>query len=189
MRKLHRLQRAWLSWLLFREDRRGVSAVEFALLAPVCILAYFGTAELSEAMMTQRRTSHASSAIGDLATQYATLKTTDVSNIFAAASIIMQPFSTTPLQMRMTSITLQANGKATVDWSQPWGAGMTGYSAGTVMTTIPTGLLVNAGDNIVMSEAKYAYTSPAAYVIRNGLSFSNTFYLRPRSGAMIPCCS
>jgi Flp pilus assembly protein TadG len=172
----------------FRRDRRGVSAVEFALIAPMIIAGYFGMSELSSAMMVQRRTSHAASALGDLTTQYQTLTLSNVTDIFAAASIVMQPFSTTPLQLRLTSVTLQSNGKATVDWSQvSSGSTLTAYTKTSTMTGLPTGLLVNTGDNIVMSESRYAYTSPVTYMLPSGFNFSDTFYLSPRYGSTIAC--
>ncbi len=40
----------------FRRDQRGVSAVEFAFIAPVLILFYFGLAEYTQALMAQRKT-------------------------------------------------------------------------------------------------------------------------------------
>ena len=178
-----RLHRAWQA---FRRDRRGVSAVEFALIVPVICAGYFGMSELSSAMMVSRRTSHAASALGDLTAQYQTLTLSNVNDIFSAASIVMQPFTTTTLQLRLTSITLQSNGKATVDWSQAQG-GMTAYTKAAVISSLPTGLLVNTGDSVVMSESKYAYTSPVTYLLPSGYSFSDSFYLSPRYGTTIAC--
>jgi hypothetical protein len=45
---------------------------------------------------------------------------------------------------------------------------------------VPTGLIAAAGDSVVLSEAQYTYTAVARYVIKNGLTFSDKFYLRPR---------
>jgi Flp pilus assembly protein TadG len=39
----------------WRRDRRGVSAVEFAFIAPVLILFYFGVAELCSALLAWSR--------------------------------------------------------------------------------------------------------------------------------------
>ena len=50
-------------------DRRGVSAVEFALVAPILVLLYFGLVELSQAATADRRLAHATSAVGDLVAQ------------------------------------------------------------------------------------------------------------------------
>jgi Flp pilus assembly protein TadG len=49
-------------------DVRGVSAVEFALIAPVMILFYAGMVDLCQGYMALKRTSHAS-AVADLASQ------------------------------------------------------------------------------------------------------------------------
>ncbi len=177
--------RLLLGWNAFRRDRRGVSALEFALIAPVMITAYFGVSELSTAMMTQRRVSHSASALGDLTAQAQSVTSANVDDILAAAAKMMEPMSTTPLKLRLTSITQQSNGKATVDWSVP-SVNQTGYAKGTTMSP-PPGLLVNTGDSIIMSEAAYTWISPVGYIIPNGIPFSDTFYLRPRYGAPIPC--
>ena len=47
----------------FARDRRGVSAIEFAFIAPVLIMIYFSVAELCEAMLAQRKVAHAASAV------------------------------------------------------------------------------------------------------------------------------
>lgn len=179
-----RLKQAWLA---FRLDRRGVSAIEFAIIAPVVIIAYFGMSELSLALMSQRRVSHASSALGDLTSQFKTLQMSDVNNIFAASSLIMQPFSTTTLQLRLTSITLQSNGKATVDWSEAQGTGLTKYPIGTVITDPTVTSLLTQSSSIILSEAKYTFTSPVQYALPASLPFSETFYLTPRYGSTITC--
>ncbi len=170
----------------FRRDRRGTSAIEFAILLPVIVAGYFGMSELDLALMTQQRTSHAASALGDLTAQYQTLTLSNVTDIFNAASIVMQPFPTTTLQLRLTSVTLQSSGKATVDWSQAQG-GLTPYSKGATMAGLPAGLLVNTGDSIVMSEADDVFTSPVVYLLPSGYTFNDIFYLRPRYGTTIAC--
>ena len=120
----------------FGVDRRGVSALEFALIAPILILTYFGVGELCEAMMAQRRTAHAASAIGDLTAQASSVATSDVSDIFAAATDILTPFPTTPLKMRLTSVTGNASAVPKVDWSCTQG-GMTKNTPGTTYTGLP----------------------------------------------------
>jgi Flp pilus assembly protein TadG len=168
----------------FGLDARGVSALEFALISPVLILIYFGVGELCEAMMAQRRAAHAASAIGDLATQSQSLAASDVSDIFAAASTILSPFSTAPLKLRMTSVTLNSSLVAKVDWSCQQG-GLTAYTAGATYTGLPSGLLSTAGDSIVVAESNYNWASPAKYVLPNGLNFNEIFYLKPRKSAQV----
>ena len=98
-------------------DRRGVSAVEFALIAPAMIAFYFGLAEITQALLAERRAGHAASAIGDLVAQSSTISNTEISDIFQIATTIMQPYPTNTLQMRVTSVKANAAGATTVAWS------------------------------------------------------------------------
>jgi len=176
----------------FARDRRGVAAVEFAMIAPVMILGYVGTSELSTAMMTSRRISHSTSAIGDLLSQQQTTTKASVTDMLAAGAIIMQPFSTTPMGLRLTSITLQSSGtnsgKTTVDWSDANGSGLTALTKGTVISNATvTKLVTTANPSIVMADGVYAFTSPVPYFLPHGVAFSETFYLSPRYGSTITC--
>jgi len=193
-------------------DARGVSAIEFALIAPVLILLYCGMAELSSALMAARKTDHAISTVGDLVAQTPatpalptpTINPSLMANNFQAAVDIMAPYpstsgsSSTPiLLLRATSLVMQADNSIQAIWScTPSGQnGLTPMAKNTVVVpktgaTTPGGvtissLLTNPGDSVIMSEGQYAFTSPVSYFIPNALNFSNTFYLKPRQGASI----
>ncbi len=185
-RLLHRLRG-------FGREVRGIAAVEFALLAPLMFLLYFGMIELCEAMMADRRTNHAVSTIGDLVAQsIQPMHTNNYADAFAAANTILAPFPTAPLQLRVTSVTAgpAPNLAPTVDWSEvPSGqTGLTPLKTGSVVT-LPPNLLVNPGDNVVMAEGHYTYTSPIGFVVKGLLNFTPTYYLRPRTGSMVGDCN
>jgi Flp pilus assembly protein TadG len=163
----------------FRRDQRGVSAVEFALIAPFLILVYFGLAELAQGMMAHRRVSHATSAVGDLVAQSESLNNAQKDDIFAAASNIVSPFPTAPLKLRITSITGNASGNPRVDWSDG-SVGLAAYARCDAVPNFPAGLITAAGENVIMAEAAYTYTSPVSQVLPNGLTFNERFFLRPR---------
>jgi hypothetical protein len=192
--RLRAVARRWA--LGFGEDRRGIAALEFALLAPILIVLYFGMAELVQAMIVQRRVSHAASAVGDLVAQYETLSNDEKDDVFTAASNILSPFDTSKLELRVTSISGDAQGKPRVDWSDGKGA-LGAYKHCDSVPGFPTGLITAKGDNVVMAEASYKYTSPVADVLPNALNFSERFYLRPRKVAKVaragentdPCAS
>lgn len=169
----------------FWRDRRGVSAIEFALIAPVLIFMYMGLAELTQAMTAQRRASHVASTIGDLVTQEDSVSAATVDDMLNAGATIMQPYSATPLKIRMTSITADSNGVAKVDWSRSKG-GLAQYTKGATFTGLPTGLIA-AGENILFAESQYAYTSPVTTVLKNPFSFSEKFYLKARKGSKVAC--
>lgn len=160
-----------------RRDKRGVSAVEFALIAPAMIASYFGMAEISQALLAERKAAHVASAVGDLVAQSSSVSSTDLTEIFGIASTIMSPYSTASLKMRVSSVTTDAGGIAKVDWSS--GSGLTALTAGSTVTGIPTGVMSN-GQSVVMSEVTYTYDSPVDVVMPNAVTFTRKFYLRPR---------
>lgn len=160
----------------FRRDDRGVSAVEFALIAPVMITFYFGMVETTQALLADRRAGHVASAVGDLVAQSKAVSSADLTDIFAIGNTIMSPYSTTTLKMRVSSVTVNSSGVAKVDWSS--GQGMTALAAASTVT-LPSGVASN-GQSIIMSEVSYDYDSPIDYFMPNGLTFTRKFYLRPR---------
>jgi Flp pilus assembly protein TadG len=170
-------------WTRFRRDRRGAAAVEFALIAPAMVLLYCGLVELCQGVIAERKANHVASAIGDLVTQTDTVSTSDLSDIFSVGNTVMQPFPTSTLQMRLTSITVDTNGTPKVVWSRSSGS-MAAYSVGTTLT-VP--LTLNPGDNVLMSESQYRYTSVLGYVLPNALNYTEKYYLRPRRSDSVTC--
>lgn len=177
MRALRRIR-------LFAAARDGVSAIEFALIAPLMILMYFGIAEFTEAYMAQKRAGHVASVIADLTSQENALTQDMVDDIFAAGEHIMDPFPSTALTQRITSIERRANGTTAVQWSRARGTGALGSTAS---IPIPAGVL-DAGETIIVAEVVYGYRSTAAELLPNQVNFSSRYYLRPRLTTRITCC-
>lgn len=164
----------------FWRDRRGVSAVEFALIAPLLILMYCGMAELSLAMMAQRRLSNIASAIGDLVAQNAQTGPSRTADIFRIGDTIMTPFTTATLKMCLASVVSDATGKDTVAWSQTSASGMANCPAqNAVVTDVPSGVL-SANQTVILARASYTYAPTIKLVFPGGVTFNRTYYLRPR---------
>lgn len=69
-------------------DRAGVSAVEFALVAPVMIVIFIGTIELPRAYATKQRLVRATRSMADLISRGSLTSVTDV---YAAGRAVMYP--------------------------------------------------------------------------------------------------
>ena len=165
-------------------DERGISAVEFALLAPVVIAFYLGMSEFCQGYMAQKRMGHASAMVADLVAQEELVDTATLDDIFDIGGLIMKPFSTATLKQRVTSVTRTGN-QTKVDWSR--GDGMTALVKGAVVT-MPADLLAD-GQSVIMSEATYDYDSPADYLMPGLTRFSHAYYLRPRTTDKTLCPS
>ncbi|WP_454758854.1 TadE/TadG family type IV pilus assembly protein [Caulobacter segnis] len=165
----------------FWRSRDGASAVEFALIAPVLITMYCGMAELTQAMMAQRRLSNIASAVGDLVAQGSQTGPLKMADVFKVGDTIMAPFPVTgALKMCVASVTSDANGKDTVAWSKPSASGMTNCpAAGSVVTDVPVAVLP-ANQSVILSRVSYTYTPAIKFVLSGGLTFNRTYYLRPR---------
>ncbi len=171
------MTRTWLSLRRFARDTRGVSAVEFALIAPLLIAFYFGMAETTQAMMAKRKASHVASTIGDLVAQDQTLTNAELTDLWTLGNAVMSPFPVTTLKMRVTSVTADAAGVVKVDWSE--NKSWTDVANGSTWTGIPAGLIA-ANQSLVIAQMTYAYDSPVKKYVPDTLNFTETYYLRPR---------
>jgi Flp pilus assembly protein TadG len=164
-------------------DRRGVSAVEFALVAPVLVIFYFGLAEFCQGYMAEKRMGHVTAMVADLTAQEDEVTPSQISDFFAIGALIMKPYSAGPLKLRVSSVTKDANGVAKVDWSQ--GSGMTALEPGATVT-VPADM-IGANESLVVSEATYDYDSPVDYLMAPITQFSHVYYLRPRTTETTEC--
>lgn len=157
-------------------DEEGISAVEFALIAPVLVVLYLGCVELSLMMRADRTVTSTSAALGDLTARLSVVTDDDLKDIFAGTQIMMANVDMSKAKIRLTSISDDGNGNTTVDWSE-------GYHI-TPLTedapvTVPSGI-ISSGGSIIMSEVEYTYESKIAFFFSTDMQIKDKFYLRPR---------
>lgn len=163
-------------------DERGVSAIEFAMIAPVLIAFYMGMTEFCQGFMAQKRMGHVSAAVADLIAQEETVPAATIDDIFDIGGLIMKPFPTTTLHQRVSSVT-RTGGVDMVDWSR--GDGMEARAEGSTMT-LPADL-VEEGQSVIVAEVTYDYDSAADYLMPGLTRFAHTYYLRPRTVDRTDC--
>ena len=98
-------------------DERGVSAVEFAMLLPLMLSLYLGAVEVSQGIGADRKVTLTARTVADLVSQVTSVSNNDMTNSLNAASSVMTPFSSTNLKVVVSSVKIDAQGKATIDWS------------------------------------------------------------------------
>jgi len=165
-------------------DRRGVAAVEFALLLPIILLLYFGVVELTQGVMTEQRASHAASTIGDLTAQSTTVTQAELTQVMSMGDTIMYPYPTTTLEMRVSSLVADSHGVVTVAWSEA--QGMSALAKGSTVSGLPANV-VNAGESVIMAESQYTYTSVFGQIMPSPVVFNEKYYLRPRGSTTVTC--
>ena len=157
-------------------DERGVSAVEFAMLLPLMLTLYLGSVEVSQGIGADRKLTLTARTICDLVSQVSSIGNTDMTNALNASSAIMAPFPTSNLKVTVSSVKIDAAGKATVDWSDSLNG--TARTKGSTVT-LPAALNV-ASTSLIWSEVQYTYKPVIGYVMTGTLSLTDQIYMRPR---------
>jgi len=160
----------------FARNRRGVSAVEFALLAPLMIGLYFGCVEISDGVAADRKVSLTAAALANLASQVSTISSSDMTNILNASSAIIAPYAANKLKSTLSCLKIDSAGHVTVAWSATLNG--TARAAGSSVT-IPSALAVPS-TQLLFSEVSYAYTPAVGYAITGTLTLSDQMYMAPR---------
>lgn len=165
----------------FAGDCRGLSAVEFALIAPVMILLYLGAVDLSLALSIDRKVTSAASALADLVAQDDVITDDEMTDILNAGAVILAPFDTTPLQLRVTSVMMDSGGDVEVQWSDA--RGRAPYSEGDSIT-VPSGVL-QPNRSIIMVEVAYRHETLFNELGMARFNLDEAFYLRPRRSIVV----
>lgn len=170
-------------------DRRGVGAVEFAIVAPLMIMTYIGAFEISVAVTMSRKVSRASSTVSDLLTRNETINAATLASMADVTKNVVAPFSQNGYTLKITGIAVDTAGKATVAWSYGGGSDAA-YTKGATVTNLPKEM--DATKTFVV---RTEYTVPHKILLMApGLSssvttlpLSRTSYFRQRSGEGITC--
>lgn len=164
----------------FGRDKRGVSAVEFALLSPLMISLYLGGVEISDGIGVDRKVALTAGAIANLSAQVTSISSDDMTDIMKAGAAIMAPYSTTPLKITISCISIDDKGAAKVKWSETKNG--TKRGVGTAIT-LPSSALAVANTQLLFSEVSYGYTPAIGYSITGTVNLSDTMYMSPRMSA------
>jgi Flp pilus assembly protein TadG len=180
---------AWRQAVLLRDDTRGVSAVEFAMIIPLMFLMFFGMLDVSNGFAVDRKVSQISQGMADLASRYTTLAETDVSNFFIIAGAMVTPYDKTQLKATISQVYIDPASKtAKIVWSR----GDQKKDVGTVVS-VPTNLIVKdangnylANQYLILGEANYKYVPTIGWVVpKGGLTLTDAMFTRPRQTSCV----
>jgi Flp pilus assembly protein TadG len=160
----------------FAQDRRGVSAVEFAMLLPLMVTLYLGAVEISQGVAIDRKVTLTTRTVADLASQVSSINNADMTNLLNATAAVVAPYDQSKLKVVVSAVTIDNNGTAKIAWSDTLGG--TARSVGATVT-LPTALNVN-NTTLIWSEVNYSYKPTIGYVVTGTLSLSDQIFMRPR---------
>jgi Flp pilus assembly protein TadG len=165
----------------FFADCRGISAVEFAMLLPVILTLYLGTVEASQGIAADRKVELTAHTLADLSSQYTDITDAEMTNILNAGSAIIAPYAAANLKEVVSEIAIDAQGNATVVWSDTLNG--TALAVGAVVS-VPASL-ATPNTYLVLAQVQYSYNPTYGYVMNSTLTLSDQSFMRPRESASI----
>ncbi|MGZ3276249.1 MAG: TadE/TadG family type IV pilus assembly protein [Phenylobacterium sp.] len=166
----------------FGRDRSGVSALEFALIAPLMLTVYLGTVEVTQGLAMDRLVKLNASTITNLVAQYTTISTSrDMPDLFKATSQIMAAYPTAAPATVVSCISIDKNGNPTVAWSQT--SGGTARTVGSSVT-LPAALK-KPNTQLIMGETTMSYHSAIQFIPIGTWNLYGVTYMFPRASTNI----
>ncbi|MBI3701005.1 MAG: pilus assembly protein [Afipia sp.] len=167
--------------LRLKRDTSGMAAIEFVFIVPLMLVIFFGTIELSNGVAADRKVTITARTLSDLVSQNTNVTNQQMTNFFTMGTAIMTPYSGTPMTLRVSAVSINNSGVATIAWSD--GQGIAARTVGSTVT-VPSGLVVN-NTQLIWSEIGYTYTPAIGYVMKTAVSLSDVCYTRPRQSTTV----
>jgi Flp pilus assembly protein TadG len=178
-----------------------VAAIEFAFVAPVLLILYFMTMEVSQAIETNKKVGRAASMIADLITQQPTTSTSELDAIMKIGEATIQPYHRSKLSVYTTGIQISDTLQSTVAWSRRMVTGGTpepnpDLGPGDTIS-IPAELKI-PGTFLVRVQTKLVYQPVLTWAAQGSgshgflkafdkINMSEQYYLRPRMSDTVSC--
>jgi Flp pilus assembly protein TadG len=172
----------------FLRDRKGTGAVEFAIIAPLLIMTYIGSFELSVGFNVARKVARASSTVADIVTQQTEVNKAFLDSMKDVAAGVMTPYGTN-YSLKITGIKVTAAGVGVVMWSRDE-KGKVPYEVASIIS-IPTDLST-LNSFVVRTELTLPHELMLFAPGMQGhslqtINLSKTYYYRQRIGEEITC--
>ena len=171
---------------IFRDDRSGLAATEFAMVLPLMLAGWLGMAQLSQMLSASTRVTLAAQSVGDLMSQEPSLSG-NFTDLVTAASQVLAPLPTdsSVLTVDVVSISYNTSNVPQLGWRCTTGLG--GDTTAQVNAAIASAIgLGTSGQSVIMVTVTYSYTP----TITGGMIGSQTFveraYNKPRLALQIP---
>lgn len=163
----------------FSRDKRGVSAVEFAIILPFMAMLYLGGTALTQGIIVKRKVVLVAHTVGDLVARDNNITNAEITSIFDAAKAVFAPYAwnSNLLKIKISSINIDAAGNAKVGWSDAFQDTARPVNS---TITLPAGLNT-ANTSIIWAEVSYNFTPPIGTAFTGGtLTLTDQLYIRPR---------
>jgi Flp pilus assembly protein TadG len=160
----------------FAHSTGGMAAVEFAMILPVLSVMFLATIDGGRALATYMKVRASTYALAEIANQYLTIQSSDMTSIMGATTTIMAPYPSSPLVSTISQIKIDSKGNATISWS--YSQGGTARTLGSSIA-VPTALDLN-NSYLLLAETSYTFSPLFGFFSSVAMTFSDNLYVTPR---------
>ncbi|MEK7265294.1 MAG: TadE/TadG family type IV pilus assembly protein [Pseudomonadota bacterium] len=171
----------------FLRSRSGLAAIEFAFIAPVMILLFFGVVEGSSAYSTNRKVLMSANTLADLVAQETSITKDSLDDLFVGMEDIIDQRDI-DVTFRVVSVYLDtATGDVKVHWSRDSNDAVP-YAAGSVFPGDIDAALLNDASSLILAETEYDYVSPISQKVIGAITMKKTATRWPRLSSKVQFC-
>jgi len=171
----------------FARCRTGLAAVEFAFIAPIMILLFFGVLEGSSAYSVNRKVLLASNTLADLVAQESSITKSSLEDLFVGMEDVIDTRDI-DVTFRVVSVVLDtATGEVKVHWSLD-SNGAAPYAAGSVYPGNLDAALLDDASSLIIAETSYDYASPISQKVIGPITMNKTATRWPRLSSKVQYC-
>jgi len=174
---------------LFGASTRGVAAIEFAMIMPVLALIFLATFDGGRAIAVYMKVRSATYTLAAITNQYSTIQSTDMTAITGATSVVLAPYSSAPIVVTISQLSMTNAGMATVSWSYSLNGSARGQGS---TVTVPSNLTPANNTTcssypcyLILAEVGYTYTPVFGYFTSGTITLADNLYATPRSAACV----
>lgn len=157
-------------------DRRGISAIEFALILPIIIALVAASEDFGQALMVDRKMSQIAATASGLAAEQSTWTTSNLDALISGTSTIIQPFPNGSLTIVVAALNVDASLNTKVAWSRAYNG--TAWTVGSVPPVSISKAILQNGVQMVVAQATYSLTTPFASLLKPVTGLSSYSYTR-----------
>lgn len=166
----------------FARARKGLAALEFALLAPMMVFFLLGSIDMLDMVDTNRRLQYATVSVADVMARDTEVTDDEIDGAWAALELLMAPDNAAGIEFRVSSVSVQDATTARVIWSEGQGMAPRGTNS---TVALPAGMMV-PGTSVIMTESEFDYASPLGILTAGNATLDHVAYRRSRLIDPIP---
>jgi Flp pilus assembly protein TadG len=171
----------------FSCSNRGATLAEFAITIPILTTLLLGGVDVARLAYLDQKLDRAASTVADMVSQGQTITTAQLNDIFNSVEPIMEPFSTTPGLVIVTSVAATGGAAPAIDWQRSGGGDLAVNSAigrPGQTPTLPTGFVVRDGETVIVAESFYNFTPLFLPALIVPAQIYHRAMYRPRLGSL-----